>query len=266
MFYLKINAMAKDLTSISDFDDIVFESRNKEYGAYVLRKRYTTNLLISLLVGMILLSTAVITPFLNAKALSEITRESQRLVEIKMENLDQPNEQVAPPPPPPPPPSEVIQQSKYIPPVIVDTVKPEETIFMTADEAQDKVQNQEAVEIVETVNEEVKEEETEPQVFVIVEEMPVFPGGVSELMRYVSEHLEYPRIAMENNIQGRVIVQFCVTPRGSISMVSILRGVDPELDSEAIRVVKSLPPFIPGKQGGVPVPVWFQLPITFKLK
>jgi protein TonB len=266
MFYLKIKAMEKDLTGIHEFDDIVFESRNKEYGAYVLRKKYTTNVLISAMIGMIIVITAVIAPFLNAKALDVKKQKSQRLVEIKMENLDQPTETVAPPPPPPPPPSDVIQQSKYIPPIVVDSVKPEETNFMTADEAQEKIQNEEVVETVNIVNEEVKEEETEPEIFVIVEEMPAFPGGVPALMKFISEHLDYPALARENNIQGRVIIQFCVTPTGGIDMIGILRGVDPELDAEAIRVVKSLPSFKPGKQGGVPVPVWFQLPINFQLR
>jgi len=248
-----------------NFDDLVFETRNKEYGAYVLRKNYRTNVIYSLLIGMAIMGTAVIMPFLNARAIENRNKGTERLVEIKMENLDQANETVVPPPPPPPPPSDVVQQAKYVPPVVVDSVKPEETMLMTADEAQIEVQNEEAVEVVEVVREEVKEEE-EPEVFVVVEEMPLVPGGTAELLKYISAHLEYPAVAMENNIQGRVIVQFCVTPTGGISKVSLLRSVDPELDAEAIRVVKTLPSFKPGKQGGKPVPVWFQVPITFQLK
>lgn len=93
--------------------------------------------------------------------------------------------------------------------------------------------------------------------------MPSYPGGNSVLLKYIADHLVYPAIAVENNIEGKVTIQFCVTPKGGVDKVSILRGVDPELDAEAIRVVKSLPKFNPGKQGGVPVPVWFQVPITF---
>jgi periplasmic protein TonB len=95
--------------------------------------------------------------------------------------------------------------------------------------------------------------------------MPSFPGGNIELLKYIADHLIYPGIAAENNIEGKVTIQFCVTPQGGVDKVTILRGVDPELDAEAIRVVKSLPKFNPGKQGGVPVPVWFQVPITFQL-
>jgi periplasmic protein TonB len=187
-------------------------------------------------------------------------------VEIKMENLDQPNETVAPPPPPPPPPADVVQQQRYIPPVVVDSVKPEDIKqFMTMDDAKVEVKNEEVVEIVE-VKEEVKEVEAEPEPFVVVEEMPMYPGGDVELLKYIMEHTVYPEVAKENNIQGKVIVRFCVTAKGGVSQVSILKGVDPELDKEAMRVVTALPPFKPGKQGGKPVPVWYMVPIAFTLK
>ncbi len=259
--------MEKEKSTVPSFDDIVFELRNKEYGAYTLRKRYNRNVAISMLIGTFILATVIITPYINAKAAENAAKRAERQVEIKMENLDQPNETVAPPPPPPPPPADVVQQAKYVPPVVVDSVKPEENIqLMTADEAQIEVQDQEVVEIVEEVKEEVQEEDPEATPFVVVEEMPMFPGGDVELLKYIAEHTQYPEIAKENNIQGRVIVRFCVTSKGGVSQVSILKGVDPELDKEAIRVVNSLPAFKPGKQGGKPVPVWYMVPITFTLK
>jgi periplasmic protein TonB len=259
--------MAKEKIRVPAFDDIVFETRNKEYGAYVLRKKYSRNVIISLLVGIIILATAIITPYLNAKALEKRQKRAERQVEIKMENLDQPNEAVAPPPPPPPPPADVVQAAKYVPPVVVDSVKPEEQVqLMTMDQAQVEVKNEEVVEVVQEVKEEIKEAEPEPEPFVVVEEMPMFPGGDPELLKYIAEHTQYPEVAKENNIQGRVIVRFCVTSKGGVSQVSVLKGVDPELDKEAIRVVNSLPPFKPGKQGGKPVPVWYMVPITFTLK
>jgi protein TonB len=258
--------MAKENMSAPAFDEIVFEDRNKAYGAYNLRKKYNKSVLIAMLIGILILSTAVITPYLNAKALESKTKRAEREVEIKLENLDTPNEIVAPPPPPPPPPAEVIQQARYVPPVVVDSVKPEDEVeLMTADQAQVEVQNEEVVEIVEEVREEIQEE-AEPEPFVVVEEMPMFPGGDVELLKYIGEHTEYPEVAKENNIQGRVIVRFCVTAKGGVSQVSILKGVDPELDKEAIRVVSALPAFKPGKQGGKPVPVWYMVPITFTLK
>lgn len=258
--------MAKEKIKAPAFDEIVFEFRNKEYGAYRLRKKYSRNVIIAMFIGTIIIATAIITPYLNAKALENRSKRAEREVEIKMENLDQPNETVAPPPPPPPPPADVVQQAKYVPPVVVDSVKPEDNVqLMTADEAQIEVQDQD-VEIAEEVKEEVQEEDPEAVPFVVVEEMPVFPGGERELLKYIMEHTQYPEIAKENNIQGRVIVRFCVTSKGGVNQVSILKGVDPELDAEAIRVVNTLPAFKPGKQGGKPVPVWYMVPITFTLK
>jgi TonB family protein len=102
--------------------------------------------------------------------------------------------------------------------------------------------------------------------FVVVEKMPKFPGGDTALLEFLSKNVRYPEKPKTNNIQGRVIVRFCVTPKGGISQVSILKGVDPELDAEAIRIVSSLPNFEPGYQSGKPVPVWYMVPVTFTLK
>jgi periplasmic protein TonB len=151
--------------------------------------------------------------------------------------------------------------------VVVDSVKPEEQMqLMTADEAVDMVHNTEVVDIPVEVKEEVQEAEPEEVPFVVVEEMPMFPGGDNALLKFIGENTIYPEVAKENNIQGRVIVRFCVTAKGGVSQVSVLKGVDPELDKEAMRVVTTLPPFKPGKQGGKPVPVWYMVPITFTLK
>ncbi|HPM19125.1 MAG: TonB family protein [Bacteroidales bacterium] len=260
--------MAKEKIIAPPFDDIVFENRNKEYGAYRLRKKYKRNVIISMLIAVIIFSTAIIIPYLNAKAAESRARaRAEREVEIKMENLDQPTEQVAPPPPPPPPPQEAVQQSRYVPPVVVDSVKPEEAAqLMTADQAQVEVRDEEVIEFVQEVKEEVKEEEPEAEPFVVVEEMPMFPGGDAALLQFIAEHTQYPEVAKENNIQGKVIVRFCVTSKGTVDRVSVLKGVDPELDKEAMRVVTTLPPFKPGKQGGIPVPVWYMVPINFTLK
>lgn len=262
--------MAKEKFRAPAFDDIVFELRNKEYGAYKLRKKYSRNMLIALLISVVIICTAVIGPYLNAKAAERTkTVRQETQVEIQMENLDQPADQVAPPPPPPPPPTEAVTQARYVPPVVVDSLKPEEVVqLMTADQAIATVVDEDvtAIEIIEEVKEEVAEEEPEPEPFVVVEEMPMFPGGDAELLKYISEHTQYPEVAKENNIQGRVIVRFCVTSKGSVNQVSVLKGVDPELDAEAVRVVNTLPPFKPGKQGGKPVPVWYMVPITFTLK
>jgi TonB family protein len=102
-------------------------------------------------------------------------------------------------------------------------------------------------------------------IFVVVEKMPVFPGGDSTLMKFISSNVQYPQSAKENNIQGRVILRFCVTYEGNVSKIGVLKGVDPELDAEAIRVVRLLPKWKPGMQGEKPVNVWYAIPISFAL-
>lgn len=251
--------------TIPAFDDIVFENRNREYGAYKLRKNYNRNVMISLIIAMLIFGSAVILPFLNARAQESSQKRSETQVEIKMENLDQPVEQIAPPTPPPP--EEIVQQAQYVPPVVVDSVKPEDNVqLMTVEEAQIEVKNEDVVEVVVQAAAEVQEAETEQEPFYVVEEAPMFPGGDAEIQRYIGENVIYPEVAKENNVQGRVVLKFCVTETGGVDLVSILKGVDPELDAEVLRVVKTLPKFKPGKQGGKPVRVWYTIPILFKLQ
>ena len=104
------------------------------------------------------------------------------------------------------------------------------------------------------------------EIFISVEQMPQFPGGEAALMKYLASHINYPPMAAENNIQGRVVVQFVVDKTGRVGEVKLARSVDKDLDNEAIRVCKSLPKFTPGRQNGQPVSVWYTLPVTFKLQ
>ncbi len=262
--------MAKVNEKAPGFDEIVFEKRNKEYGAYMMRKKYPRTILISMVIGIVILSTAIITPYLNAVRVQvEGNVVEERVVEVVMENLDTPTEVVAPPPPPPEAPTETVVQAKYVPPVVVDSVAPEdEAQFMTADEISEVVIDEavEDITVVEVETEEITEVEAEPEPFVVVEEMPFYPGGDQALLQYVMSNVVYPEVARENNVQGRVTIRFCVTSTGDIGQVDVLRGVDPDIDAEAIRVIKTIKGFKPGKQGGVPVPVWYMLPINFKLE
>ena len=114
---------------------------------------------------------------------------------------------------------------------------------------------------------EVEEEEVEEEeVFMVVEEAPEFPGGTQECMKWLGKNIVYPQISAEQGIQGRVTVSFVVNKDGSIVDATILRGVDPYLDKEALRVVNKMPKWKPGKQRGKPVRVKFNLPITFRLQ
>jgi protein TonB len=102
--------------------------------------------------------------------------------------------------------------------------------------------------------------------WVLVDELPIFPGGDEALLKYIAENVKYPDLAKEKGIQGRVVVRFCVTSKGGVTSCEIVKSVSPEIDAEALRVVNTLANFEPAKQGGKPVAVWYMLPITFTLK
>lgn len=136
--------------------------------------------------------------------------------------------EIAPPPPPPPPPAESSVSKNDV-----------------------KIAKEESM------NEEIP--------FVVVEEMPIFPGGDEALLKYIAGNVKYPEASKNQKIQGRVIVRFCVTAKGGVDKISVLRSVAPDLDAESIRVVQTLPAFKPGRQGGKDVPVWYMVPITFAL-
>jgi len=100
----------------------------------------------------------------------------------------------------------------------------------------------------------------------VVDVMPEFPGGDTALLKYIADSTHYPKDAKTQAIQGKVIVRFMIKANGSVSEVSVQKGVSPSLDEESIRVVKTLPKFTPGKLNGKTVPVWYMIPISFKLK
>ena len=160
-------------------------------------------------------------------------------------------------PPPPPPPA--VQEVEVLN-VVEDNVETESIEVNTEDDKEVEVVIAAPVE----APEEVEEEEV---VFVVVESMPEFPGGQQALFRFLSENVKYPVIAQENGIQGRVICQFVVNKDGSIVDVEVARsGGDPSLDKEAVRVIKSMPKWKPGKQRGKPVRVKYTVPVNFKLQ
>lgn len=110
----------------------------------------------------------------------------------------------------------------------------------------------------------MQEDNEEP--FTVVEKMPEYPGGMDALLKYIQNNTKYPAQAKKNNIEGKVFVRFCVTTKGDIDKVSVIRGVDPLLDAEALRVIKTLSAFTPGKQNGKTVAVWMNIPIAFALQ
>lgn len=161
-------------------------------------------------------------------------------------------QEITPPPPPEPPKATEVLN------IVEDDVEIEDELEIEDTEADAST----AVQIVE-IEEEAEEEEA--QVFFIVENMPEFPGGDLELRKHIAQNVQYPEIAKENGIQGRVFVQFVVNQKGEIEQVKVVRGVDPALDKEAVRVISSLPKWKPGSQRGKPVRVSFTVPINFQL-
>ena len=172
------------------------------------------------------------------------------------EELDiQQTSQETPPPPPPAP----VQEIEVLN-VVEDDVQTERIEINTEE-------NNEEIEIKAPVEQVVEEVQDEDEIFVVVETMPEFPGGQAELFKFLSENVKYPVIAQENGIQGRVICQFTVNKDGSIVDVQVVRsGGDASLDKEAVRVIKSMPKWKPGKQRGKPVRVKYTVPVNFKLQ
>ncbi|MBQ2520182.1 MAG: energy transducer TonB [Paludibacteraceae bacterium] len=160
-------------------------------------------------------------------------------------------------PPPPPPPA--VQEVEVLN-VVEDNVETESIDINTEDDKETEV-------VIAAPVEAPVEEEEEEVVFVVVESMPEFPGGQQALFKYLSDNIKYPVIAQENGIQGRVICQFTVNKDGSIVDIEVVRsGGDPSLDKEAVRVIKTMPKWKPGKQRGKPVRVKFTVPVSFKLQ
>lgn len=248
-----------------ELDEIVFSKRNKEYGAYALRKRYKKVLLIAFSGAFLIIGTVVAVPLIEAyRAKGKALKRIDKNVSLEMEKLNQ--EDAPPPPPPPPPPAALEQQVKFRAPVVVDTVK-EEVALATVEEQAEIVNETPPEEIV--VEEKKKDEviEAEEPAFVIVEENASFQGGdINSFRIWVQQNIVYPTAAAEAGISGKVIVQFAVNSRGQIVDAKVLRGVHPELDKEALRCIMGSPKWTPGKQGGKAVKQQFVIPIVFTLQ
>lgn len=273
-----------DLIS-SDWVDLVFEGRNKAYGAYRLRKSTTKRNILAMVAVVILLVVAFI--ILTVKnfvdeqrakvamtQVAELTnyKQPEKKAEVKQKKVEVEPERVV---------ERVKSSIKFTAPVIKkdDEVKPDEelktqdelmstkTAIGTFDVKGNDDANGEILKAKDVIAEpEPPKHEEENKVFDIVEQQPLFPGGPAALMKYLSENTKYPVVAQENGVQGRVTVQFVVEKDGSISDVHVLRGVDPSLDKEAVRVVKSMPRWTPGKQNGITVRVNYRVPVLFRLQ
>ena len=276
-----------DLIS-NEWSDMMFENRNKEYGAYVLRRQTGRRNVISMVAVLLLFAAVMI--FMIAKnayeayqkehavmdqvtELSALTQQKKKEAKVERKEIPvkQEQQQVV---------EKVKSSVKFTAPVIKkdDEVKPEDELKSQDEIMNSKVavgalnvvgndENGEVLKAKEVIaTEPVKPKEEENKVFDVVEQMPSYPGGMGALMQYLSSNIKYPAIAEENGIQGRVICTFVVERDGSITDVRIAKSVDPSLDKEAMRVVSKMPKWIPGKQNGSAVRVKYTLPVTFRLQ
>jgi periplasmic protein TonB len=251
--------------------ELVFANRNKEFGAYVIRKGYNKTtaqaLLISLAVFTLLISGPVIMNFLNPGDDAGVEKPVEVTVDLKEPPPIDKNE---PPPPPPPPPPPTIETVKFTPPVVVDREIEDEDQPPPQEELSETnvgVVTQEGDDnATELPDEEPVADPDAGKIFTFVEEQAEFPGGEEARITFLQKNIKYPALARENGIEGRVYVTFVVGPDGSIRDVKVLRGIGGGCDEEATRVVKMMPAFKPAKQNGRPVNVQFNMPIVFSLK
>ncbi|MEI6898243.1 MAG: energy transducer TonB [Bacteroidota bacterium] len=250
---------------VESLEEMVFKGRNQTYGAYVLRKKYKKHVTVAMIATLILLIGAVAYPVIASYINKSRLIKEEKSVETEI--LNAPKEDLPPPPPPPPPPEAMAEKVKFtVPKVVEDTI---ETGLQTQDDLSSKGNTEappeEEIKIEETKTQ-VIEEAPKAEIFTVVEEQPGYPGGDEARIRFLQENIKYPEEAKELGTQGKVFVTFVVEMDGSITDVRVLRGIGSGCDEEAIRVVKSMPRWVPGKQRGQPVRVQFNLPIKFTLQ
>ena len=275
--------------SSREWCDLVFEGKNKDFGAYVIRtdspKRHNEAVLWTLIgtiiFGLITFGLVKANQYLEERRIAELGEQVVVPIDLTQEAEESKPELIEDKKP------EVIQeeesktyQATELQIVEDKNVREEDEIVsiderMQTDAIAGTVTNSEGStdlnNFKEHINEVVVEPPAEPEakpepIFKSVEQMPQFPGGDEALLKYLASHINYPPMAAENNVQCRVVVQFVVDKTGKVGEVKLARSVDKELDNEAIRVCQALPKFTPGRQNGRPVSVWYTLPIQFKLQ
>ncbi len=250
---------------VPSFNDLVFENRNKEYGAYTIRKNYNAALMWSMLVSVFFISASVITPFIieQGKPIHiDTPKDDPKVIVIEKIILPVNN-------PEPEKPEVKIKPLTYVAPVVVDTMSPEqENQILTISDINDLPKNDSSFNYIpEKTRIEVEPENNTINEPFSVTEKPFFgSGGDNEFRSWIAKQIVYPQSCIETNTQGKVYLQFVVEKNGSISNILIQRSVDPELSKEAIRVLELSPSWNPGKINGSPVRVRVNFPITFSLR
>lgn len=254
--------------------EIVFDEKNKEYGAFQLRRIYPRNVIIAIICSILFFGFSLSAPLI-VELLGITSDEDDNIKVVEVVNLADPPpiDKNEPPPPPVEPPPPLKTTIKFVAPVVVKDEEVTEEPPPSQEELKEVevgVKTQEGdssgVDLSLVEGNEVIDEDPIGQIFTIVEQMPEFPGGQEELFRYLQKNIKYPPIARENGITGSVFVQFVVEKGGNISDVKLLKGIGGGCDEEALRVVRSMPAWKSGKQNGKPVSVQYNLPIRFTIK
>jgi protein TonB len=261
-----------------DFDDLIFEKLNKEYGAYFLRKGYKRVVSVAIIAACSIVIGAVLIPFLMIP--EQKSNEIYTMKSVMIENLDAPVEKVYIPPAPAnpvtvqaDPAARIIRpEARYVAPEVVDSIIPDkENMILTADSLSGIIPGQENIKG--SGNESGGLTGTEGGdgtgrngLYTAVDEMPRFRGGdINKFREWVQKKTKYPEIATINGIQGKVYVTFIVENDGSVTNVKVVRGVDPLINDEAVKAVMSSPKWTPGKQRGVAVRVSYIISLNFQL-
>lgn len=262
-------AMAMDLSwnnvLTTTRNEMVFADRNQAYGAFVLRRDYTRRLLMAVVGSVLVFGLAVGLPkIIAALGGEEEVVEAKKIVDVNLDLFEEEKKEEPPPPPVEPPPPVKIESVQFTQLEAVDepVEEPPPTQEVLTETNAGTV-TQEGAKIDEPPP---PVEAAEPQIFTIVEEMPSFPGGEAELFKYLGKTVKYPPMAQDAGITGVVYMTFVVDEQGKVRDPKVLRGIGGGCDEEAIRVVKAMPAWEPGKQRGKPVRVQYNLPIRFTLK
>ncbi|HSN50704.1 MAG TPA: energy transducer TonB [Bacteroidales bacterium] len=254
---------------ISDFDDLVFEHKNRDYGAYQLRKRYNRAVITGTIIASLLAVAVILIPFLARPSSERIISGGGGYIQVRMDRLQPPPEEIyVPPAPPPPAASKMPETVEYVAPVIVDSIVPADQTQMITDAAlassdSDIIDVTAGSGFGDDLLSGADGSGNEEPLF-IVEVMPTFKGGdLNKFRDWVGQRTRYPEEAITNKIRGTVFLTFIVEKDGSVSNVTVIKGVHPMLDDEAVRAISESPKWSPGLQRGQPVRVRFQIPLSF---
>lgn len=260
--------MFDKLRKVFDIDDLIFEKRNREYGAYQLRKKYNKVVIGGIIFAVLLEVLIVLIPFLREKGSDHVVSGNIRYYPVQMESLEPPVDKIIVPPAPPPPGSEHVQEIvKYIPPQVVDTLLAEEPEPITTDEAMNQTTVDESAIEGFGAGDDMsggQDGTATDDPFFLVEVMPTFRGGdINKFREWVQRRTNYPQAAIEQKIQGKVFLTFIVEPDGAVTNVTVVKGVAPIIDDEAVKAIQSSPKWTPGLQRGQPVRVRFSMWLNF---